>query len=241
MKNYFDQIIAQEEELELTVHAIGIKRYYNRGEEVVKALDGIDLQIKKGEFVSIMGPSGSGKTTLFNCIGALDKPTEGSLFLDEIDIAELDTDELAWLRCRKIGYIFQSYNIIKVMTTVNNVMLPMIFGGVSGLMTLSKVIEQIVGTTGEEGLSPKERFITIDTDTYEIEASMSVDEANNLLELNIPAGDYETIAGFILETAQSIPSIGKRLRYGDLRMTVTSMEGNKLEKVRIRKRPNLYE
>jgi putative hemolysin len=115
------------------------------------------------------------------------------------------------------------------------------FGGVSGLMTLSKVIEQIVGTTGEEGLSPKERFITIDTDTYEIEASMSVDEANNLLELNIPEGDYETIAGFILETAQSIPSIGKRLRYGDLRMTVTSMEGNKLEKVRIRKRPNLYE
>mgnify|MGYP001247760777 CR=1 FL=1 len=115
------------------------------------------------------------------------------------------------------------------------------FGGVSGLMTLSKVIEQIVGTTGEEGLSPKERFITIDTDTYEIEASMSVDEANNLLELNIPEGDYETIGGFILETAQSIPSIGKRLRYGDLRMTVTSMEGNKLEKVRIRKRPNLYE
>ena len=131
MTNYFDQIIAQEKELELTVHAIGIKRYYNRGEEVVKALDEIDLQIKKGEFVSIMGPSGSGKTTLFNCIGALDKPTEGSLFLDEIDIAELDTDELAWLRCRKIGYIFQSYNIIKVMTTVNNVMLPMIFGGVS--------------------------------------------------------------------------------------------------------------
>ena len=89
MKNYFDQIIAQVEELELTVHAIGIKRYYNRGEEVVKALDGIDLQIKKGEFVSIMGPSGSGKTTLFNCIGALDKPTEGSLFLDDIDIAEV--------------------------------------------------------------------------------------------------------------------------------------------------------
>ena len=115
------------------------------------------------------------------------------------------------------------------------------FGGVSGLMTLSKLIEQIVGTTGEEGLSPKERFITIDTDTYEIEASMTVDEANNLLDLNIPEGDYETIAGFILETGQSIPSIGKRLRYGDLRMTVTSMDGNKLEKVRIRKRSNLYE
>ena len=70
---------------------------------------------------------------------------------------------------------------------------------------------------------------------------MTVDEANNLLDLNIPEGDYETIAGFILETGQSIPSIGKRLRYGDLRMTVTSMDGNKLEKVRIRKRSNLYE
>jgi putative ABC transport system ATP-binding protein len=117
---------------EHTIRAVDVKRYYQRGEETVKALDGIDLVINRGEFVCIMGPSGSGKSTLFNCMGALDQPTAGSVFVDEVDVAELDSEEMAWLRCRKIGYIFQSYNIVQVMTTVENVMLPMIFGGVEG-------------------------------------------------------------------------------------------------------------
>jgi putative ABC transport system ATP-binding protein len=78
-----------------------------------------------------MGPSGSGKSTLFNAIGGLDKPTSGKVFIDEVDIAQLDAFELAWLRCRKIGYIFQSFNLIPVMTALENVMLPMIFAGLS--------------------------------------------------------------------------------------------------------------
>ena len=73
-----------------------------------------------------MGPSGSGKSTLFNMIGGLDKPTEGRVYIDEVDIAQLDAYELAWLRCRKIGYIFQSFNLIPVMTALENVSLPMI-------------------------------------------------------------------------------------------------------------------
>jgi putative ABC transport system ATP-binding protein len=77
-----------------------------------------------------MGPSGSGKTTLFNAIGGLMKPTSGNVYIDEIDVAQLDANELAWLRCRKIGYIFQSYNIVKVMTALENVTLPMLFAGV---------------------------------------------------------------------------------------------------------------
>ena len=78
-----------------------------------------------------MGPSGSGKSTLFNMIGGLDKPTEGRVYIDEVDIAQLDAYELAWLRCRKIGYIFQSFNLIPVMTALENVSLPMIFAGMS--------------------------------------------------------------------------------------------------------------
>ena len=78
------------------------------------------------------GPSGSGKSTFFNMIGGLDKPTGGKVFIDEVDIAQLDAYELAWLRCRKIGYIFQSFNLIPVMTCVENVMLPMTFAGVPG-------------------------------------------------------------------------------------------------------------
>ena len=85
-----------------------------------------------------MGPSGSGKSTLFNMIGGLDKPTSGKVFIDEVDIAQLDAYELAWLRCRKIGYIFQTFNIIQVMTALENVTLPMIFGGMSNDAAVDK-------------------------------------------------------------------------------------------------------
>jgi putative ABC transport system ATP-binding protein len=113
-----------------TVIARGLQMIYRRGDEVVRALDGVDLSIGTGEYLSLMGPSGSGKSTLFNLVGGLAKPTAGSVFLDEIDIAQLDANELAWLRCRKIGYVFQNYNIVKVMTALENVMLPLLFAGV---------------------------------------------------------------------------------------------------------------
>jgi putative ABC transport system ATP-binding protein len=110
--------------------ASDVFKIYSLGGVEIRALDGVTLTIAAGEYVSIMGPSGSGKTTLFNAIGGLAKPTAGSVFIDEVDIAQLDANELAWLRCRKIGYIFQTYNIVKVMTALENVMLPMLFAGV---------------------------------------------------------------------------------------------------------------
>ena len=100
------------------------------GPVTVKALDGVNLKVKRGEYLSIMGPSGSGKTTLFNMIGGIDRPTRGRVYIDGVDIAKLDAYELAWLRCRKIGYIFQTFNLIPVLTAIENVMLPMIFAGV---------------------------------------------------------------------------------------------------------------
>jgi len=101
------------------------------GDNEVHALRGIDLEIYSGEYVSIMGPSGSGKSTLFNMIGALDKPSDGKVYIEEVDVAQLDAYELAWLRCRKIGYIFQTFNIIPVMTALENVTLPMTFAGLT--------------------------------------------------------------------------------------------------------------
>jgi len=103
---------------------------YRMGDEVVRALNGVDADVVTGEYISIMGPSGSGKTTFFNVVGGLKKPDTGSVFIDEIDIAQLDAGELAWLRCRKIGYIFQNYNIVKAMSALENVTLPMLFAGV---------------------------------------------------------------------------------------------------------------
>ena len=96
-----------------------------------RGLDGLSLQINTGEFVFLVGPSGSGKSTFFNMVGGLDKPSEGKVYIDEVDVAQLDAYELAWLRCRKIGYIFQSFNLIPVMTALENVTLPMVFAGLT--------------------------------------------------------------------------------------------------------------
>lgn len=108
----------------------GAKKFYYMGGETVRAVDGIDLRIEKGEYVSIMGPSGSGKTTLFNIVGGLTKPTEGTVYIDRTDISKLDASELAWLRCRKIGYVFQTFNLVPIMSAMQNVMLPLIFAGI---------------------------------------------------------------------------------------------------------------
>jgi putative ABC transport system ATP-binding protein len=111
------------------VRVSGVTRTFRMGAAEVQALKGVDIRIAQGEYVSIMGPSGSGKSTLFNMIGGLDKPSTGKVFIDEVDIAQLDAFELAWLRNRKIGYIFQTFNLIQVMTALENITLPMIFGG----------------------------------------------------------------------------------------------------------------
>jgi putative ABC transport system ATP-binding protein len=98
---------------------------------MVRALNGIDLEIQRGEYISLMGPSGSGKSTLFNMIGALDRPTTGKVYIDGQDTSQLSQSQIAWLRCHKVGYIFQSYNLLHVMTALENVTLPMIFAGLS--------------------------------------------------------------------------------------------------------------
>ncbi|MEE8399431.1 MAG: ATP-binding cassette domain-containing protein, partial [Desulfobacterales bacterium] len=113
------------------VRAIGIRKTFQRGQEEIHALRDIEFSVLRGEYVAIMGPSGSGKTTLFNMIGGLDRPDAGRVFIDEVDIAALDPYELAWLRCHKIGYIFQTFNLIKVASALDNVMMPMLFAGVS--------------------------------------------------------------------------------------------------------------
>jgi len=128
------------------VRVSNVTKSFKLGRIEVQALKGVDLQISRGEYLSIMGPSGSGKSTLFNMIGGLDKPSSGKVFIDEVDIAQLDAYELAWLRCRKIGYIFQTFNIIQVMTALENITLPMIFAGLNNDAAVQKgmkLLEQV--------------------------------------------------------------------------------------------------
>ena len=120
------------------VRVVGVTKTFALGQMRVQVLKGVDLEVEAGEYLSIMGPSGSGKSTLFNMIGGLDKPTTGRVFIDEVDISQLDAYELAWLRNRKIGYIFQTFNLIPVMSALENVTLPMIFAGMQNDQAVDK-------------------------------------------------------------------------------------------------------
>ncbi|MBU0906879.1 MAG: ABC transporter ATP-binding protein [Nanoarchaeota archaeon] len=114
---------------DLLIELDNVKKHYEMGEEVVKAVDGISIKIEKGDFVAIMGPSGSGKSTAMNLVGSLDLATEGDIYLDGKDIEHLGESELAQVRGKKIGFIFQSFNLINNLTAKENVMLPMLFQG----------------------------------------------------------------------------------------------------------------
>jgi putative ABC transport system ATP-binding protein len=109
-----------------------LTRDYEMGAEVVRALRGVNIQIRRNEFTAIMGPSGSGKSTLMNLIGCLDTPTAGEYWLNAQKVSELDDDELAHIRNKEIGFVFQTFNLLPRATSLHNVELPLIYAGMSG-------------------------------------------------------------------------------------------------------------
>ena len=115
---------------EVLVSVRGIDRVYHTKGETVFALAGVDLDIYRGEYLSIMGPSGSGKSTLFNMVGALDTPTRGEVHVSGVSISSLTSLQRSYFRCQHIGYVFQTYNLIPFLTARENVALPQIFLGI---------------------------------------------------------------------------------------------------------------
>lgn len=115
----------------MSINAENLYRYYNVGGTVVKALDGVNIRVDDGEYVTIAGASGSGKSTLMNILGCLDQPTSGSYSLDGLDISQLDDSSLSRIRSEKIGFVFQSFNLIPSLTAVENVELPLMYRGVA--------------------------------------------------------------------------------------------------------------
>lgn len=113
------------------IHARDLRKTYHVGDQMVQALDGLDLDIHANEYVALMGPSGSGKSTLMNMLGCLDSPSSGEYILNGQDVSRLDDDALADIRNREIGFVFQTFNLLPRYTAVENVALPMIYGGFS--------------------------------------------------------------------------------------------------------------
>jgi putative ABC transport system ATP-binding protein len=145
---------------EALVEIRDLVKVYTVGEVEVRALDGVDLSVSRGEFVAVMGPSGSGKSTLMNLLGCLDRPTSGSYRLDGVDVADLDKDERAEIRNAKIGFVFQSFNLLPRTTALENVELPLLygqggFGSEERLERARKVLTQ-VGLVGREHHHPSQ-------------------------------------------------------------------------------------
>lgn len=136
----------------------GIYKNYQQGKNDVKVLKGIDLRVGEGEYVAIMGPSGSGKSTLMNIIGVLDRPTEGRYFLDGEDVSTLGDDECADIRNRKIGFIFQTFNLLPRMNALRNVELPLIYAGLRPRARRELALEALerVGLTDRAHHRPNE-------------------------------------------------------------------------------------
>lgn len=136
----------------------GLTREYHRGENVIRPLDGLDLDVPRGDFLALMGPSGSGKTTLLNLIAGIDRPTRGTLVIDGTDLAQLGRSRLAAWRSEHVGYVFQLYNLVPVLTAYENVELPLLLHRMSAKQRHDRVAEalELVGIADRHGHYPRQ-------------------------------------------------------------------------------------
>ncbi len=145
-------------EIPAVIRTVDLAKEYVMGDNIVRALKGVDLEVRHGEFVAVMGPSGSGKSTFMNLAGCLDQPTRGQYFLDGAPVQELSKDALAEIRNRKIGFIFQGFNLLPRLSALKNVMLPMMYAGVPATEREARAREALaaVGLQGRAAHRPKE-------------------------------------------------------------------------------------
>ena len=128
---------------EVVIHTAGLSKYYILGAETVRAVRRVDMVVRRGEFLAIMGPSGSGKSTFMNLIGCLDTPTDGSYWLNGREVSELSDDQLARVRNRDIGFVFQTFNLLPRASSLHNVELPLIYAGVPARERRKRAVEKL--------------------------------------------------------------------------------------------------
>src|SRR6202171_4515704 len=189
-----------------------LTKHYKRGNEVIHALDGVTLDIEKGEFVAVVGRSGSGKTTMLDLMGLLLRPTAGSLFIDDIDTSKLGDRQLAQMRARRVGFVFQEYNLLSGLNVLENVMLPLRYvkdGNKTGRPRAVELIERV-------GLGDRIRHRPTELSggqAQRVAIARSMVNSPSLIMLDEPTGAVDT------ETAQPLVALLKRLKQED-RVTI---------------------
>jgi putative ABC transport system ATP-binding protein len=179
---------------ELFLRAQDLHKEYLQGSKCLAVLRGIDLEVRRGEFLAIMGPSGSGKSTLLNLLGGLDKPTSGSIFVDEVEITALDQDALCQYRRNRVGFIFQSFNLLGTMTARQNVEFPMIFSGVAPAERQRRAGELLdaVGLSDRRHHKPSELS---GGEQQRVAIARAMTNAPDLLLADEPTGNLDSATG----------------------------------------------
>jgi putative ABC transport system ATP-binding protein len=185
------------------VRLVELTKHYKRGGEVIRALDGVTLDIDKGEFVAVVGRSGSGKTTMLDLMGLLLRPTSGTLYIDDVDTTKLGDRQLAQMRARRVGFVFQEYNLLSGLNVLENVMLPLRYvkDGKSGRSRAVELIERV-------GLSDRARHRPTELSggqAQRVAIARSMVNSPSLILLDEPTGAVDT------ETAQQLIDLLKRL------------------------------
>src|SRR5437899_384854 len=189
------------------VRLVELTKYYKRGSEVIKAVDGVTLDIDKGEFIAVVGRSGSGKTTMLDLLGLLLKPTAGSLFIDDVDTSKLSDRERAHMRARRVGFVFQEYNLLSGLNVLENVALPLRYvkDGKAGKQRAIELIERV-------GLSDRIKHRPSELSGGQMQRvaiARSMVNSPSLMLLDEPTGAVDT------ETAQQLVDLLKRLNHED--------------------------
>ncbi len=189
------------------IRLVDLTKHYRRGSETIRALDGVTLDIDKGEFIAVVGRSGSGKTTMLDLLGLLLKPTAGSLYIDDVDTSKLKDRDRAHMRAREIGFVFQEYNLLSGMNVLENVMLPLRYvkDGKAGKQRAIELIDRV-------GLSDRITHNTTELSGGQMQRvaiARSMINRPSLILLDEPTGAVDT------ETAQQLVDLLKRLNRED--------------------------
>ncbi len=187
---------------DVIIEGQGLKRYYHRGSETVKALDGVNITIRKGEIVAILGPSGSGKTTLINILSCLDAPTEGTLTVDGKPVAGLSEDQLVEVRRGLLGFVFQQFSLLPTLTVTENVELPLMFLGLRTNPERTREILAAVGLSDRATHLPRELS---GGQMQRVAIARALIVGPKILVADEPTGNLDKVTG------QSIISLFKRL------------------------------